>query len=85
MGHSTSAKVVQKKGKRSILKMANNLVGQLKETGLNTNHIKEALGKAKWKKQASLELQLKLLSCRNPKHTANQGHAFEWLHGLSLS
>ena len=46
MGHSTSPKVVTKKGKRSsILKMANNLVGQLKERDLNTNHTKEALRK----------------------------------------
>lgn len=46
MGHSTSPKVVTEKGKRSsILKMANNLAGQIKETDLNTNHIKEALRK----------------------------------------
>lgn len=46
MGHSTSPKVVTKKGKRrSILNMANNLVGQMKETDLNTNHTKETLRK----------------------------------------
>lgn len=41
MGHSTSPKVVTKKGKR----MVNNLVGQWKEMNLNTNHTKEALRK----------------------------------------
>lgn len=36
-------KVVTKKGKRSsIPKMANNLVGQLKEMDLSTHHMKEA-------------------------------------------
>lgn len=44
--HSTSPKVVTKKGKSSsVLKMANNLVGQQKETDLNTNHTREALKK----------------------------------------
>lgn len=45
-GHSTSPKVVTKKGKRSsVLKMANNLVGQGKKTDFNTNHTREALKK----------------------------------------
>lgn len=49
-GHSTSPKVVAKKGKRrSVLKMANNLVGQLKETDLNRNHTKAALRKVNGK------------------------------------
>lgn len=48
-GHSTSPKVIAKKGKRSILKMANNLVGQLKETDLSRNHTKAALRKVNGK------------------------------------
>lgn len=46
MGHSTSPKVVTKKGKRSsTVKMANNLVEQLKEVDLDTNHTNYALRK----------------------------------------
>lgn len=80
MRHSTSPKVVTKKGKR----MVNSLVGQWKE--MDTTQIAQRKHPGEFTEEAgSLKPGLNLLNYRNLNHTAIKSHVFGWLHGLSLS